>query len=466
MAVDADSDSGQVRMMCDEQRRTPAHLCMPAVAALAFALLLLNACIFKEVKEQQKKLDAFCTLQGQVRTEKPGQKPLVVVLVRLPGGRGDARANWELADHYVLEGAGRWIFYIAPGTYALAAFEDRNANLVYEPGEPALDVKLEQAITCAAATSVENLDLLIPATGRAPVDGPINIARLQVRSIDDQLSVSLGAVTAVGEMVSLDDPRFSREHASQGLWRPFDFLFEARPGVYFLEPYSSQKTPVLFVHGANGTPTDFRNLIGNLDRSRFQPWVYYYPSGAHLGAIADHLDQSVKRLQLQHGFKRLLLVAHSMGGLVARGFLLRNQTETRRADIPLFVSISSPWGGIPSAADGVKNAPAVVRVWYDLAPGSAYLRALFYSDPDRTTRHRSLPPGTTHHLLFGFQRNGRSFGESDDSTVSVASQLYGPAQQDAARLYGYDATHAGILKAPEVSQLVNRLLAEAVRHVQ
>jgi len=237
-----------------------------------------------------------------------------------------------------------------PGTYALAAFEDRNANLVYEPGEPALAVAPDQAITCAAATPVENLDLVIPATGRAPVDGPINIARLQVRSIDDQLSVSLGAVTAVGEVVSLDDPRFSAEHASQGLWRPFDFLFEARPGVYFLEPYSSKKTPVLFVHGINGTPASFHTLIGNLDRSRFQPWVYYYPSGAHLGAVADHLDQTIKRLQLQHGFKRLLLVAYSMGGLVSRGFLLRNQTETRRADIPLFVSISSPWGGVPSAA--------------------------------------------------------------------------------------------------------------------
>jgi pimeloyl-ACP methyl ester carboxylesterase len=466
MPVDADMASDQAGMLRDGLRRAPTRVRRPAVAALACALLLLNGCLFKEVKEQQKKLDALCTLQGQVRTEKPSQKPLVVVLVRLPGGRGDARANWELSDHYVLEGAGRWIFHMAPGTYALAAFEDRNANLVYEPGEPALDVAPEQAITCAAATSIKDLNLVIPANGRAVVDGPIDIARLQVRSIQDQLNISLGAATAVGEVVSLDDPRFSPEHASQGLWRPFDFLFEAHAGVYFLEPYSSQKTPVLFVHGANGTPADFRKLIGNLDRSRFQPWVYYYPSGAHLGAVADHLDQTVKRLQLQHGFKRLLLVGYSMGGLVARGFLLRNQTETSRADIPLFVSISSPWGGIPSAANGVKNAPAVVRAWYDLAPGSAYLRELFYSDPDRMTQHRPLPTGTTHHLLFGFQRNGRSFGESDDSTVSVASQLYGPAQQDAAHLYGFDATHEGILENTEVSQLVNRLLAEAVRQVQ
>jgi pimeloyl-ACP methyl ester carboxylesterase len=443
--------------------RLPIRLSGPTVATLVCLLLLLNGCIFKEVKDQQNMLDALCTLQGQVRTENPGRHPLVVLLVRLPNGHAVAQPDWELADHFVLEEAGRWFFLTSPGTYVLAAFEDHNANLVYEPGEPALAATTGHVITCAAKSRIENLALVIPADGRAMVDGSLDIAHLQVRSIDDQLSISLGAVTAVGEVASLDDSRFSTEHAGKGLWRPFDFLFEARPGVYFLEPYSSQKTPVLFVHGANGTPADFRYLIGHLDRSRFQPWVYYYPSGVHLGMIADHLDQTVKRLQLSYGANRLLLVAHSMGGLVSRGFLLRNQTENKRTDIPLFVSISTPWGGMPSAAEGVKHAPTVVRAWYDLAPGSAYLREIYFRDPGQSTQHRPLPPGTSHHLLFGFQRDRRSFGESDDHTVSLVSQLYPGAQQDATRLYGFDATHESILESPEVSSLVNQLLNEAVR---
>jgi len=449
----------QTRINLPRTRRS-ARLLMTAMLGCA---LLLSGCVFQEVKEQQQKLDAVCTLQGQVRAEKPGKHPLVVVLARLPPGPKATRAKWQLADHYVLEGAGRWIFLVSPGTYGLGAFEDRNANLVYESDEPALAVRPEGIIRCTQAARVENLNLVIPAEGRAAVDGPIDIARLQVRTIQEQLQISLGELTAAGEVASLDDPRFSDAHASQGLWRPFDFLFEARPGIYFLEPYSSRKTPVLFVHGINGTPTNFRQLIEHLDRGRFQPWVYYYPSGAHLGAVADHLDQTVKRLQLQYDFKRLLLVAHSMGGLVSRGFLLHNQTDTRRADIPLFVSISTPWGGVASAAAGVEYAPAVVRVWNDMAPGSAYLRDIFYRDPDKLAQHRPLPAQTLHHLVFGFQRNGRSFGESDDRTVSVASQLYPPAQEDAARLYGFDATHMGILETPEVWRLVNRLLVEADR---
>jgi hypothetical protein len=49
-------------------------------------------------------------------------------------------------------------------------------------------------------------------------------------------------------------------------------------------------------------------------------------------------------------------------------------------------------------------------------------------------------------------------GPSGDQTVSVASQLRLPAQDEAARLYGFDVTHGGILKNPEVAALLQQLL--------
>lgn len=455
----------QVSGSCSLRQAGSIRLSMMLVAVVAAVAVLATGCVFRDVRLQQARIDAQCQIQGTVASERGDTRPLVVALVRVADTGANGVAQREIADHFVLEGAGRWAFLASPGTYGLAAFQDSNADLVYQPGEPLLRVDPGSLITCRAGEHKTDIALRVPADGRARLQDSIDIARLQVRSVSSQLSVSLGAVTAAGEVVALDDARFSKERASDGLWRPFDFLFVARPGVYFLEPYASHKTPVLFVHGIGGSPTDFRYLIEHLDRSRFQPWVYYYPSGAHLGAVADHLDQTVKRLQLQHGFQRLLLVAHSMGGLVSRGFLLRNQTDSRRIDIPLFVSISTPWGGVPFAAEGVKRAPTAVRVWFDISPGSAYLRDIFYADPDRQARHRPLPPGTTHHLLFGFQRDSRSFGESDDRSVSVASQLYPGAQQDARRLYGFDATHEGILETAEVSALVNRLLAEPARLV-
>ena len=47
---------------------------------------------------------------------------------------------------------------------------------------------------------------------------------------------------------------------------------------------------MLFVHGAEGYPQQFAKLIEGLDRTRFQPWFFFYPSGARLEAVA-HFPQ-------------------------------------------------------------------------------------------------------------------------------------------------------------------------------
>jgi hypothetical protein len=141
-----------------------------------------------------------------------------------------------------------------------------------------------------------------------------------------------------------------------------------------------------------------------------------------------------------------------MGGLVSRGFLLRHQRTSPDSQIPLYVTISTPWAGHKAAESGVKNAPVVVEVWHDMAPGSEYQQSLFA---------QPLPRGTAHHMIFTFQRKNSSFGESDDQTVTVASQLAAPAQSNAVRIYGFDDTHVGVLRDPEVSKLLNELLAKS-----
>jgi len=45
--------------------------------------------------------------------------------------------------------------------------------------------------------------------------------------------------------------------------------------------------------------------------------------------------------------------------------------------------------------------------------------------------------------------------------VTVASQLTGPAQSNAVRVYGFDDTHVGVLRNPDVSKLLNDLLARS-----
>ena len=429
----------------------------------AIALLLLTGCVFRDVREQQAKIDVFCFIGGTVATEQESTRPIVVGLVRHTGGAVEEVRNWVLADHFVLESAGRWMFRTSPGTYGLVAYVDSNADGLYQPGEPLLAVDTQRLLSCKSGERKTDVALVVPTRGRSRVEGTIDFMAFQARTAIEQMQASLGLLTAYGEIVTLDDPRFSEERAAASLWRPYDFMFEAHPGVYFLQAYDAAKTPLLFVHGINGTPVDFRYLIEHLDRKKYQPWLYYYPSGAHLGNVADHLDQTIKQLQLQHGFTRYHLVAHSVGGLVSRGFVLRNQTGQSRARIPVVITISTPWAGHKAAESGVKYAPAVVRVWEDMVPNSAYLDDLFFATRAGTKEHRPLPPGVAHHLLFGFKRSGTAMGACTDDTVTVESQLHADAQVDATRIYGFHETHTGILASAATSRLVNRLLDEADR---
>jgi pimeloyl-ACP methyl ester carboxylesterase len=224
-------------------------------------------------------------------------------------------------------------------------------------------------------------------------------------------------------------------------------VLNSRPGVYFLEPYDKQKIPVLFVHGISGSPAQFDYLIEHLDRSRFQPWVYSYTSGMYLSTIADHLNQTMLKLELRYQVDRIVVVGHSMGGLVARGFLLR-QANSSSVRTPLLITLSTPWAGHAAAAAGVKHALAVVDVWRDMAPDSEYLRDIFAKPLSNTDVH----------LMFTFARNSTSFGASDDHTVTVASQLYPLAQRESVRLYGFDETHTGVLRNKEAAKLMNELL--------
>ncbi len=410
--------------------------------------LLAGGCVFLDIAEQQQKFADTCTIEGSAKLVRAEERPIIVVLFHRDKDLKSSGAHWTIVDHYVLERPGRWIFVVGEGSYHVAAFEDASRDLVYQPGEAFDETDLEKPLVCNRGEELKGVELTIPLAPKRHFDLELDIAKLQARSVESQMERTLGQLTAVGEIASLSDPRFKIEKASESLWRPFDAMFDLHPGIYFLGPHDPGKIPVLFVHGINGSPANFTYLIERLDRSRFEPWVYSYPSGVRLAAVADHLNQTMAKLQLRYRIRRFAVVAHSMGGLVSRGFLLRRAASTTQ--VPLFVTLSTPWDGHDAAKLGVKYAPAVVEVWHDMSPGSAYLQSLF---------SRPLPRGTVHHLIFTFNRNSASLGASGDRTVTVASQLRVEAQREAARLYGFDDSHDGVLEDPEVSARLNDLLA-------
>src|SRR5262249_57488837 len=90
--------------------------------------------------------------------------------------------------------------------------------------------------------------------GADPAGPPVTAELLPVRSSGD---VDELPGTRIGEVVTLDDARFSDEAARVGLWRPVEFLEDYGAGIYFLEPYHPNRPSLLFVHAPLAPPANF-----------------------------------------------------------------------------------------------------------------------------------------------------------------------------------------------------------------
>ncbi|WP_129645247.1 esterase/lipase family protein [Peristeroidobacter agariperforans] len=255
-------------------------------------------------------------------------------------------------------------------------------------------------------------------------------------------------------VAGLEDVRFSSAHIRQGVWSPAEFSRSAHGGIFCLEPPVAGRTVVLFIHGINGSPRDFRFLIAHLDHNRFQPCVFFYASGASLDNIGRDLAKDVGELHRRYDIGSLVIVGHSIGGLIGRELVL-NPSSHAGVDIPLLITMSAPWGGVPSAAVGVRWSPVVIDSWRDIASGSAYLSSLFV---DAVGSTRDLPASTRHYLLFSYRKSWSSFGLSGDAVTSVASQLFRTAQDQAYRVYGFDVSHSEILRNGGVANVLDEAL--------
>lgn len=433
------------------------------VATTLVIVFCAPGCALLAVKEQREALQSFVRIRGNVRTEKPTRNPVIVLLARATGATEEVdpdtgRRRMNLIDHFPRARSGHFAFLAQAGTFRIAAFEDRNSNLIYDPGEPVLAGLPD--FDLAPGGTLDGIELVIPHDSSHDI--VFDVLAEQARTFKDQQNFSLGRFTVRGEVVDLDAAKFGMESGQMGMWRFVDFLFEVGAGVYFLEQYDPKKIPVLFVHGISGFPQQFSTRMEKIDRNRFQSWFYFYPSGVHLDGISNHLTDVVTELQSKHGFDEMAVVAHSMGGLVSRSFILKYWEQTKRRDIKVFVAISSPWAGSESAA-GVERLPEdlIVYSWLDMSPKSDFLRDLFHQPPD-FQRARSLPSHTKFHMMYGFKRNAGSFGPSGDNVLTLKSMTRIEAIEEADySALPLDYNHVDILQSREAVNRLNVILNES-----
>jgi pimeloyl-ACP methyl ester carboxylesterase len=397
----------------------------------------LSACTLVKIQGDAKTFYSSTVLVGRVTSAIPWDKPVVVAAY--------AKRDGQLKiEHYiVLHEAGSYEFIVPKGEYLIFAFGDMNANLKRDVGEPVGQYGPAPVVASGSGTVVE-LNFVTSNLDQAQF--PVGTA----------ISKSLSATpysTQVGAIADLDEPVFSAAFGQGGYWAPNEFFQAAGGNIYFLEKYDPTRIPVLFVHGAAGSPQDWRYFFDHLDRKRFQPWFFYYPSGASLDSISYLLFWKLVNLQRIHQFDSLYFTAHSMGGLVVRNFLGNHGAQFRSAK--LFISLSTPWGGDAMAELGVQYSPAVVPSWNDVQANGRFIQKL-YQHP--------LPRDVDYYLFFG-HGGGYSLLRSanTDGAVTLASELRPLAQAEAKMVYGFDEDHTGILRSPQVFARYASLLDSAAK---
>ena len=183
-----------------------------------------------------------------------------------------------------------------------------------------------------------------PIAGNTPSDEPQAILEFYDPFTAASVTVHHRAVSLKTDLttplaMNFDDPA-THEMATVGLTKPERFFQPisevgengSRPvtGLYFMQPYSPDKIPVILIHGLWSSPVTWLDMVNALEsvrpiRERCQFWFYAYPSGLpwwdSAATLRRDMAQVRETLDPEHKNARLdqtVLIGHSMGGLIAR----------------------------------------------------------------------------------------------------------------------------------------------------
>jgi len=401
---------------------------------MSIVLLILcfvaTGCAMVKLNKEVSQGQASTILVGRISTDFPGNGPIVVAAYTLNQGKREV-------EHYsILHDYGEFELMVRKGNYYVFAYWDKNSNLIYEAGEPAGQYGDPKMVSAPVGGVVPEINIAIPEKPQN-IDVPYGFEISSVKP--DKFHSRLA-----GAKMDLDDELFSEENGIKGYWEPASFFKDIGGNIYFIEEYDPKKIPILFIHGAGDTPKGWKYFIDNIDRTRFQPWFFYYPSGTRIQSMAHLLSWKLGNLQIKYSFDHLYITAHSMGGLVARSFIMDHGSV-----VPLFVSLATPWGGVKMAEYGVKQSPAVIPCWIDIQPESAFIQSLYRA---------KMPETVSFYMFFGHRGSRNPFRLNNDRTIALSSLLDSRAQSEAKMNYAFNEDHGSIIHSKAVLDQYNAII--------
>lgn len=217
---------------------------------------------------------------------------------------------------------------------------------------------------------------------------PVNTSEILVEGGHVPLETDL--TTPLAYMMEVNSP----PQGIVGLLKPEEW--NDSQGLHMLQPYEKDKIPVVFVHGLLSSPITWLPMLNNLMgdpklRERYQFWFFMYPTGNPVLYSASLLRGSLDEARGifdpdgdDPAFNNMVLVSHSMGGLLAR-------TTVQNSGQTLWNTFSK----VPPEDLGLgEQELALVRDVFFFTPRPYVSRVIYLATPHRGSSLALSPIGT------------------------------------------------------------------------
>ncbi|MBN2340216.1 MAG: alpha/beta hydrolase [Deltaproteobacteria bacterium] len=260
---------------------------------------------------------------------------------------------------------------------------------------------------------------------------------------------------------NLNDSIFNLKMRVSGVLTPQKFVKEIGFWIFLTGPHDPKKIPVVLVHGHWTGPPAFQTLASSLDTDRFEPWFTYYPTGLNIQEAAEMFRISLARIAHYYQQDTVLLVAFSMGGLVAREAIVNATHAHELPQIPLLIGVANPWGGSIKTGTGARSA--FLADPYGKFSYGAESWKMFYDDAPyiKHMYKKQLPEQTAFHLIYGVGGTDADLPGRNDNTLCEKSLARPEAVAEALSVTVLEnATHQTIVSDNETIDVINRLLLD------
>lgn len=178
-------------------------------------------------------------------------------------------------------------------------------------------------LTAVLEVEEDDADPATPRRCRLHLHDALNVETVKVRQDQRLLAANFTAAK---------DLALSKK--SLGLFSWLGLLYPERTlddsHLYCMDGYDPKRIPVVFVHGLMSDPHIWLNAVNAISsdpelRAKYQPWYFLYPTGLSVPQTSARLRASLQQARdyfdpdhNDPGMNRMVLVGHSMGGLLSR----------------------------------------------------------------------------------------------------------------------------------------------------